>query len=227
MFLIGDNMLYLAPSILSADFSKLGEEVALVEQSGLNILHIDVMDGQFVPSISYGVPIIKSIRKKSSMLFDVHMMVQEPGRFIKDFAEAGADSITVHAEACQHLHRTIYQIKENGKKCCVALNPTTPLDVLDYLYTDLDMILLMTVNPGYGGQKFIPAMLSKIKKLHQIINDMNLEIPIEVDGGINVQNVLQTVEAGAEIIVAGSSIYGKNTIKNIDEFRDKFNMYRV
>jgi len=216
-------MFFLAPSILSADFSKLGEEVLLVEQSGLQMLHIDVMDGRFVPSISIGLPVIESIRDKSHLIFDVHLMIEEPERYIHDFAAAGADIITIHAEACRHLHRTIFQIKEEGKKCCVALNPATPLNVLDYLYDDLDMVLIMTVNPGFGGQDYIPAMTEKIHQMRMNFEQRELSTDIEVDGGIRKDNVQNVLHAGANVIVAGSSVFdaGK-TEKNIREYKNLF-----
>jgi len=216
-------MFFLAPSILSADFSKLGEEVLLVEQSGLQMLHIDVMDGRFVPSISIGLPVIESIRDKSHLIFDVHLMIEEPEQYIHDFAAAGADIITIHAEACRHLHRTIFQIKEEGKKCCVALNPATPLNVLDYLYDDLDMVLIMTVNPGFGGQDYIPAMTEKIHQMRMNFEQRELSTDIEVDGGIRKDNVQNVLHAGANVIVAGSSVFdaGK-TEKNIREYKNLF-----
>lgn len=212
-------MNYLAPSILSADFSRLGEEVALVEESGLHILHIDVMDGMFVPSISFGTPVIKSLRKRSGLLFDVHLMVEEPGRYIDDFAESGADMITVHAEACTHLHRVIYQIKQHGKKCCVALNPATPLSALEYVLEDLDMVLIMTVNPGFGGQDFIPATLGKIAALSKILREKNLSADIEVDGGITPDNAEEIMKAGANILVSGSCVFEGDIKANIQKFQ--------
>lgn len=212
-------MNYLAPSILSADFSKLGEELALVEKNNVTILHIDVMDGMFVPSISLGFPVIESIRKNSGMVFDVHLMIKEPERYLDRFAEAGADIITVHAEACLHLHRTIQQIKQLGKKCGVALNPATPLSALDYILEDLDMVLLMTVNPGFGGQSFIPAMYKKIEKLRETITKRNLNIDIEVDGGIKAGNAKQVTEAGANILVAGSAVFEGDIERNVREFQ--------
>lgn len=212
-------MNYLAPSILSADFSKLGEELALVEKNNVSILHIDVMDGMFVPSISLGFPVIESIRKNSGMVFDVHLMIKEPERYLERFAAAGADIITVHAEACLHLHRTIQQIKQLGKKCGVALNPATPLSALDYVLEDLDMVLLMTVNPGFGGQSFIPAMYKKIEKLRETIAKRNLDIDIEVDGGIKAANAKQVTEAGANILVAGSAVFEGDIERNVREFQ--------
>ncbi len=212
-------MNYLAPSILSADFSKLGEELLAVEHNGITMLHIDVMDGMFVPSISLGFPVIESIRKDSKMVFDVHLMIKEPERYLERFAISGADIITVHAEASLHLHRTIQQIKRLGKKCGVALNPATPLSVLDYVLEDIDMVLLMTVNPGFGGQAFIPAMYEKIRILRDKITEKNLNIDIEVDGGIKVSNTKQVIEAGANVLVAGSAVFEGNIAGNIEEFQ--------
>lgn len=212
-------MNYLAPSILSADFLKLGEQLELVEKNGVSILHIDVMDGMFVPSISLGFPVIESIRRSSKMIFDVHLMIKEPERYLERFAAGGADIITVHAEACLHLHRTIQQIRRLGKKCGVALNPATPLSALDYVLEDLDMVLLMTVNPGFGGQSFIPAMYEKIHGLRELIAKKNLKIDIEVDGGIKVANTKQVIEAGANILVAGSAVFEGDIEGNIREFQ--------
>lgn len=212
-------MNYLAPSILSADFSRLGEELALVEKNDVSMLHIDVMDGMFVPSISLGFPVIESIRKDSGMIFDVHLMIKEPERYLERFAAAGADIITVHAEACLHLHRTIQQIRQLGKKCGVALNPATPLSALDYVLEDLDMVLLMTVNPGFGGQSFIPAMYEKIHGLRELITKKNLNIDIEVDGGIKTANVGRAIEAGANVLVAGSAVFEGDIEENIREFQ--------
>jgi ribulose-phosphate 3-epimerase len=212
-------MNYLAPSILSADFLKLGEQLELVEKNGVSILHIDVMDGMFVPSISLGFPVIESIRRSSKMIFDVHLMIKEPERYLERFAAGGADIITVHAEACLHLHRTIQQIRRLGKKCGVALNPATPLSALDYVLEDLDMVLLMTVNPGFGGQSFIPAMYEKIHGLRELIAKKNLNIDIEVDGGIKAANTKQVIEAGANILVAGSAVFEGDIEGNIREFQ--------
>lgn len=212
-------MNYLAPSILSADFSKLGENLSLAEKSGITMLHIDVMDGMFVPSISLGFPVIESIRKKSNMIFDVHLMIREPERYVERFAESGADIITVHAEACLHLHRTIGQIKQLGKKCGVALNPATPLSALDYVLEDVDMVLLMTVNPGFGGQSFIPAMYEKTGELRRRITERNLTTDIEVDGGIKISNTRDILEAGANILVAGSAVFEGDIEANIKAFQ--------
>jgi len=208
-------MNYLAPSILAADFTKLGEQISIIEKSGVEMLHIDVMDGMFVPSISFGMPVVESIRKNSKLLFDVHLMIEEPDRYVETFAKLGADSITVHAEACTHLHRTIHHIKELGLKCSVALNPSTPLSVLDYVLQDLDMVLIMTVNPGFGGQAFIPEMYEKIRQLKNWITEKELKTDIQVDGGVCFENVQEILDAGANVLVAGSSVFKGNIEENI------------
>ena len=200
-------MIKIAPSILSADFANLERDIKLVEQAGAELLHIDVMDGHFVPNITIGAPVVKSLRKVSKMGFDVHLMISQPENYIIDFAAAGADIITVHAEASMHMHRLIQMIKKEGCKAAVALNPATPLGVLDYILEDLDMILIMSVNPGYGGQKFIASALDKIKNLHRIINEKKLNIDIEVDGGIGIDNIAEVVSCGANVLVAGSAIF--------------------
>ena len=197
----------LAPSILSADFTKLGEDIRRTEQAGAEYLHFDVMDGWFVPSISFGQPVLSSIRKSSRQFFDVHLMVQDPERYIEDFAKAGADGITVHAEACRHLDRTLSQIHEAGCRAGVALNPATSLSALDYVYQKADMILLMTVNPGFGGQKLIPEMIEKIRQLRLRLQEKELKTDIEVDGGVNKDTIRMLLDAGANVCVAGSAVF--------------------
>lgn len=205
----------IAPSILSADFSKLGEDIMMLEQGGADYIHIDVMDGHFVPNISFGIPVIKSIRDKTQLPFDVHLMIDNPMDFIDDFVKAGADSITVHAEVLPHLHRAIQYIKAKGVLAGVALNPSTPLNVLDYVLEDVDMILLMTVNPGFGGQKFIPAILNKIAQLRKRLDEMGLKTDIQVDGGIYIDNIHEVAKAGANIFVAGSAIFNADDPKQM------------
>lgn len=203
----------LSPSILSADFRHLEQDILEAIDAGAEYLHIDVMDGMFVPSISFGMPVIKSIRPVTDKTFDVHLMVEEPGRYIDDFADCGADLITVHAEACKHLDRTIQQIKARGLKAGVALNPATPLCVLDHVITKVDMILIMTVNPGFGGQKYIPEMTEKIAALRKMLTDRGLETDIEVDRGISEDTIRTVLGAGANVIVAGSAVFGKGDIR--------------
>lgn len=211
-------MTYLAPSILSADFAKLGEDIKTISASKAQWVHIDVMDGAFVPNISFGAPIIKAIRPLTDKIFDVHLMVDEPGRFIPMFAEAGADLITVHAEACCHLDGTIEQIKKLGLKAGVALNPATSLSVLDYILDKVDMVLIMSVNPGFGGQSYIESATEKIKNLKEKIEAKGVSVLIEVDGGVTPANVCKVVEAGADVVVAGSAVFKGNIENNIDAF---------
>ncbi len=213
----------LAPSILSADFAALGEDVKKAEQAGAQYLHIDVMDGAFVPSLSLGFPVIQSIRKLTDMVFDVHLMICDPDRYIAEFAAAGADIITVHAEACPHLNRTIAAIKEQGVKAGVVLNPATPLTELEYILEDLDMVLLMTVNPGFGGQKYIESCTRKIQDLRKMVTDRGLDIDIEVDGGIKLNNVQKVLDAGANVIVAGSAVFGGDVEQNVKDFLEVLN----
>lgn len=208
----------LAPSILSANFAALGEDVKKAERAGAQYLHIDVMDGAFVPSLSLGFPVIQSIRGLTDMVFDVHLMICDPDRYIEAFAAAGADIITVHAEACPHLNRTIASIKEQGIRAGVVLNPATPLSVLDYILEDLDMVLLMTVNPGFGGQKYIESCTRKIEELRKMITERGLDIDIEVDGGIKLDNVRKVLDAGANVIVAGSAVFEGDVEQNVKEF---------
>lgn len=212
-------MAKIAPSLLSADFANLTEEIKKVENGGADYLHLDIMDGIFVPNITFGPPVIKSLKKVTNIPFDVHLMIDRPERFIKDFVDAGADILTVHQEASTHLHRTIQEIKSYGIKAGVSLNPSTPLNVLDYIIEDLDLILIMTVNPGFGGQSFIPAMVDKIKSLRKIIDDRNLDIILEVDGGVKLSNAKELVDIGVDLLVAGSDIFGA---KDIEERTKEF-----
>ena len=206
-------MIKLAPSILSADFARLLDDVKKVENAGCEYLHIDVMDGHFVPNITLGPAIVKSLRKDVNMVFDTHLMIENPDDYIKDFVDAGSDLIVVHAEACRHLHRTIQNIKSYNVKAGVALNPATSIESIKHIIEDVDMVLIMTVNPGFGGQSFIESMLEKIKELKQLIDDKNLNVDIQVDGGIKPDNIHKVVEAGANIIVAGSAIFNSENIE--------------
>lgn len=211
-------MIKIAPSILSADFGNLCGDVSRVERAGAQLLHIDVMDGHFVPNITIGPMVVKALRPKSKLIFDVHLMIEDPDKYIPLFAEAGADIISVHAESCRHLHRTVQNIKSYNIGAGVALNPATPLQMLDYVIDDLDMVLLMSVNPGFGGQKYISSITGKIERLKN--NIKGKAIDIEVDGGINLQNLSEIVRAGANIIVAGSAIFNSSDIeKTIGEFK--------
>ncbi|HLR34232.1 MAG TPA: ribulose-phosphate 3-epimerase [Tissierellales bacterium] len=213
-------MAKISPSILSSNFSKLDSEIKKIEKGGADLVHLDVMDGIFVPNITFGAPIVKEIRKTTSLPFDVHLMVDRPERFIEDFVKAGANIITVHEEASIHLHRTIQEIKGFGVKAGVAINPSTPLNAIEYILDDVDMILIMTVNPGFGGQAFIPSMEKKIKELRKIINDRELDVEIEVDGGIKLENAKEIIDFGVDILVVGSAIFNEeDIIENTKAFK--------
>jgi ribulose-phosphate 3-epimerase len=212
----------IAPSILSADFSRLGEEVREVEACGADLIHCDVMDGHFVPNITIGPMVIKALSKVTKLPLDVHLMIEKPERYIKEFIEAGSKMLTIHIEATTHLQRHIQHIKEQGVKAGVSLNPSTPLEALDYILSEADFVLIMTVNPGFGGQKFLRSMLPKIKQLRKMINEKGLSAEIEVDGGIGVENIKDASQAGADIFVAGNAIFGSGDYrKTIREMRKK------
>ena len=197
----------IAPSILSADFSRIGEEILAVEDAGADLIHVDVMDGHFVPNITIGPPVVASIKKTAHVPLDVHLMIEAPDRYIQSFADAGSDIITVHAEATVHLHRAIHLIRETGVKAGVALNPATPLAGIEHVISDINLLLIMTVNPGFGGQEFIKSMLPKIRAARDMIDRVSPDVLLEVDGGITLQNIEAVKEAGVDIFVAGSSIF--------------------
>lgn len=206
-------MAKIAPSLLSADFANLKDEIKKIENGGADYLHLDVMDGIYVPNITFGPPVIKKLRKVTEIPFDVHLMIDRPERYIKDFVDAGADLITVHEEATIHLHRTIQEIKSYGVMAGVSLNPATPLENIEYVLEDIDLVLIMTVNPGFGGQSFIESMKEKIKKLRKIIDERGLDIIIEVDGGVKLDNASEILDYGADLLVAGSDIFGAEDVE--------------
>lgn len=218
-------MLELSPSLLSADFTNLKSDIEILDKSGVKYLHLDVMDGMFVPNISFGPMIIKQLRPLTNMVFDVHLMIEDPDRYVQSFKDAGADILTVHYEACKHLHRTISYIKSLGMKVGVSLNPATNIDVLDYVLEDLDLVLVMSVNPGFGGQSFIPSALDKIKNLKEKIKERNLNVIVEVDGGVKTTNVKDVVEVGADLIVSGSDVFADKE-NRIKAYNDIFNNYK-
>lgn len=220
-------MYILAPSVLAADFGKLGEAVKKTEEAGAAYIHLDVMDGAFVPSISFGMPVLSSLRSYTGQVFDVHMMVEEPGRYIQDIKAAGADLICVHQEACIHLDRTVNQIKEAGLKAAVALNPATPVSTLENILPELDMVLIMSVNPGFGGQKFIPYALDKVRRVRAMADERGLETDIQVDGGVTAENAGALIQAGANVLVAGSAVFKGDAAANVRRFLDVFTAWEA
>ncbi len=208
-------MIKIAPSILASDFSRLGEEISRVEKAGADMIHLDVMDGHFVPNITIGPPVIRSIRKVTRLPFDVHLMIDNPERYIESFIDAGADMLSIHVENNTHLHRTIEMVKSHGCRASVVLNPATPLNALDLVLDKVDMVLLMTVDPGFGGQQYIESMTEKVRELRYMVTKRNLRLDIEVDGGIDLENIHRVTEAGANVIVAGSTIFNAHDTDEI------------
>lgn len=215
-------MVKIAPSILAADFAKLGDEIVRIDKAGADLVHIDVMDGHFVPNITIGPPIIKALRKVTKLPFDVHLMIEDADKYIDSFVDAGADIITVHIEASPHIHQTLHKIKKHGIKAAVSLNPATSIHTIEWILDEVDMVLIMSVNPGFGGQKYIEATTSKIKQLKGILENKGLDIDIEVDGGIDLSNINEITKAGANVIVSGSTVFNSHdTSKIIKELREK------
>lgn len=215
----------IAPSLLSADFCYLGRDIQMLEEAGADILHIDVMDGHFVPNITIGIPVLEAIKKYTTIPCDVHLMIEKPERYVEDFVKAGADYLTIHTEACTHLHRTLQYIKSLGCKSGVALNPHTSINAIEEVLEEIDLVLIMSVNPGFGGQSFIPNTLNKVKKLKQILTEKRLEhIEIEIDGGVKLNNIQEVAMAGVDIIVSGSGIFNGNPKETISKMKKLINL---